>query len=232
MSWSGSCAYGGRANGWAPALAVAVALAAGGCGGGQSEGAADGGRIDASTAGTSTAGTSTAGASAADAQDASTAEAGRQPSERADGTLVTADGKVIRDWGPKRDRKRLVARFVKLQRDFRAGRMKAVCGAVADLGLAQFTPGKTSFDTPCPAKLRAFAGELQRRGVAPATLRMLWVRSYALVASVWVEDPQGEPFRVGFTDVDGGGMKLELGTSSRRELLYGRLAGAGRYLSR
>jgi hypothetical protein len=155
-----------------------------------------------------------------------------RPRESADGTLTTADGEVIRDWGPERDRKLIVARFARMQRSFRAGRMAAVCANVTDFGLAQFTPGRTGFDTPCPAKLRTFATELERRAAPPVRLRVLWVRSYPLVASVWVEDPAGKRIRVGFTDVDGAGMKLELATSDRARLLYGSLAAARRYLAR
>jgi len=153
------------------------------------------------------------------------------PAESADGMLTTAEGKVIRDWGPERDRKRLVAALARTQRDFRAGRMEAACSGIAEIGLAQFTPGKTSFETPCPVKLQAFATELERRHVAPVRLRLLWVRSYALIASVWVEDPRGERYRMGFTDFGGEGMKFELGAFARPELLAGRLAGAGRYLA-
>lgn len=152
--------------------------------------------------------------------------------KKVDGTLTTSDGKVIRDWGEERDRKRLVARFAKLQRDFRGGRMKAACANVTDFGLAQFTPGRTGFETPCPAKLRAFAAELERRGVEPVRLRVLWGRTYELIASIWVEDPKGERMRLGFTDAEGGHMKFELGVIAWPEVLHGYLIGARRYLAR
>jgi hypothetical protein len=156
----------------------------------------------------------------------------KPPRENPDGMLTTKEGKTVRDWGAERDRKPVVARFVKMQRDFRAGRMAAVCAQISEFGVEQFRPGDTDFYTPCPAKMRAFAAELRRDGVKPVRLRMLWVRYYAIVASIWVEDPEGERVRVPFTDLDGGGMKFEIGVFDRPEVLHGRLAGARSYLGR
>jgi hypothetical protein len=149
----------------------------------------------------------------------------------ADGTVTRLNGQVVRDWGDKRERKKVVAIFAKLQRDFRAGRMAAACDRVTDFGLQQFQPGKTAPDTPCPAKLRAFAAELGQR--EPQRLRLLWVRAYpTTIASAWVRDERGKPVRVPFYGWDGKGWKLELGNFARPEFLNAELVGAGAYLRR
>lgn len=137
-----------------------------------------------------------------------------------------------RDWGPKRDRTRIVAVFAGMQRDFRAGRMGSVCAHVLQFAIEQFTPGNTAPDAPCPAKLRAFAAALQRRGVQPVRLRLLSARAYPLVTSIWVEAPDGRRIRVPFGDYDQTGMKFELGSFGYPETLYGSLAGAAAYMRR
>ncbi|HWM09237.1 MAG TPA: hypothetical protein VNO82_07825 [Solirubrobacteraceae bacterium] len=154
------------------------------------------------------------------------------PAEPADDQSAAATQNATVDWGPKRDRKRIVAVFAGMQRDFIAGRMGAVCKHVLQFAIEQFTPGRTAPGAPCPAKLRAFAAELQRRGVQPMRLRLLSARVYPLINSVWVEAPDGGRIRVPFGDYDQTGMKFELGTFEYPETLYGSLAGAAAYLRR
>lgn len=201
------------------AVVLAVAFGAAGCGDEDPRGAA----ADRPEASAASDRDSIAAAREADEQ---------PPPENPDGTLRGDDRKVVRDWGAARDRKPVVASFVRMQRDFRAGRMAAVCAGISDFGVEQFRPGDTDFYTPCPAKMRAFAAELRRDGVEPVRLRILWVRYYPIVASIWVEDPKGERVRVPFTDLDGSGMRFEIGVFDRPEMLYGHLAGARRYLAR
>jgi hypothetical protein len=141
-----------------------------------------------------------------------------------EGTLRGPGGKVVRGWGNVADNRRVVALLRRMQRDFRAGRMGAVCRHVDTHLLAQFEPGPARPDSPCPAKLMAFADALERRGEQPLRLTLLWVRSYDWEAGVWVEDSSGERFRVPFSDLDQMGWKLGLGGMSRPETLAGTLS--------
>ena len=189
-----------RVSAWAGFVAIAL----GGCG---SESDGGEGRVASSRH--------------SEASPARDARSGGRPVE--EGALRRSDGKVIRAWGDVGDNRRVVALLRRMQRDFRSRHMGAVCRHVDTHLLAQFEPRPSRRDSPCPAKLAAFADTLERRDEQPPQLTLLWVRSYGWEAGVWVEDSSGERFRVPFSDLDQTGWKLGLGGMPRPETLAGTL---------
>jgi hypothetical protein len=147
-----------------------------------------------------------------------TAEAARTTG---DGTLRGDGGKVVRAWGPRDENRRVVVLLRQMQREFRAGRMAAVCEHIDPFLLEQFEPGVSEPHSKCSAKMTTYARELEAQGKAPLRAELLWVRSYGWEAGVWIEVPGGERLRVPFKDLDGTGWKLTLGAFPRPELLAG-----------
>lgn len=157
--------------------------------------------------------------------------AATEQNDPSDGRLTTKDGDVITDFGDRQDRQTAVETLNRLQKDFRAGRMAAACAKINDFLLSQFTPAGTEDETPCPKKLEAYAAARARRGDRPERLQLLWVRSYTTESGVWVDDAQGERYRIQLTNVDGG-LKLDLGALGRPGLLAAKLVGADAYSTR
>jgi hypothetical protein len=147
----------------------------------------------------------------------------RQDAE--DGRLTTTTGEVITNFGSRRAGRQAVRGLVQLQRDFRSGRMTAACTRISDFMLSQFTPAGTKPDTPCPAKLEAYAGQLAERGTPAARLRLLWVRSYTGEAGIWVDDERGRRLRIPFSSSTGhGNWQLDLGSFEEPAVLAATLS--------
>jgi hypothetical protein len=145
------------------------------------------------------------------------------------GTLTKRDGTKVRDWGDPRLRRYLAALFARMQYDFRAGEMAAVCKHVDNTLLAGFPPNGGISHAPCARKLRTYAADLERRGFKPRPLRLLWVRAYpGLVARIWVEDVRGRRYRIPFADKGDAGWQLELGKLDPPDALGLRLTGLQR----
>jgi hypothetical protein len=146
-----------------------------------------------------------------------------------DGRLTTEGGKIITDYGDRGDRIAAVQTLDQLQRDFRAGRMKAACAKVNDFLLTQFAPRGTTEDTPCPGKLSAYAAQRARDGDRPQRLRLRWVRSYTVQAGIWVDDARGDRLRIQMSSVPNAGWQFDLGAMNRPDILAARLVGADTY---
>lgn len=149
------------------------------------------------------------------------------------GTLTRADGTTIREWGDRRDNRRVVAIFTRMLDAFRAGDVARVCHNVDAFFLEQFTPGRSKPYSPCETKMTEFAESLERRRREPAELELLWVRSYGWVAGIWVEDRRGKRFRIPFTTLADGGSGgdgrwlMELGSYPYPEMLNATLVNRG-----
>jgi len=124
----------------------------------------------------------------------------------ADGVLVKPDGTEIRAWGDPRVRRYVTALFARMQFDFLEGNMAEVCRHVG----RGFSLGGASVDVPCDRKLKMYAQELKDQGFEPTPLRFLWVRTYPGITGIWVEDADGQRFRVPFSQKGKGGWLLDL----------------------
>ena len=149
----------------------------------------------------------------------------RSPARGGDGTITGPSGRVIRNWGDRRERLRTLATFRGIVADFRAGRMAAACEHVSDFSLESFPDGAGPGPT-CPQRMRLLARRLERRGARSRPLRLLWVRSYAMVSGIWVEDHLGIRFRVPFLR-HGDDWRLEVGVFTRPDVLAAELVGPG-----
>lgn len=148
----------------------------------------------------------------------------------ADGRLTTPGGRVVTDWGDKRDNRAAVAALVDLQRAFQAGQMEEACTGLASFLLSQFHPGDTRAGTACPRKLEAYAQQLAEKGAEHSRMKVLWVRSYGTSAGVWVDDGR-ERYQIPLTSNGkrGGAWQLELGAIQNATLLNAEATGTARF---
>lgn len=143
-------------------------------------------------------------------------------------SVATDDGPGESNVGARRDRDRLLGVFTGMQRDFRAGRMKAVCRHVSQSFLSQFPPGDDAWSGPCEARLARYARLRERRGAKPPTPILVWVRIYDSLDTGGItvkdspDDPLDERTRIPFTRRDGVWM-LDLGVFSRPDMLDAKL---------
>lgn len=146
-----------------------------------------------------------------------------------DGRLTNTDGEVITDYGKPSERRDAVRMLNRIQKLFRAGHHAAACEHINDFMLSQFIPPGTRADTPCPKKLAAYAAARQRHNAQPATLKVLWIRSYTGEAGIWVDDPQGRRLRIQMTSTGGKNWELDLGELHRPDILAAHLATTNQY---
>lgn len=214
-----------EAQRWAALTAAAIlAMALGTVG--AACGADDDGAIGADRSSTTTSVPARVDTTASTANDGSTTP----PPESTDGRLTTPDDEVVTDYGELRDRQAAVRTLDRLQREFRAGRMASACKSISEFQLSQFIPPGTQSDTPCRDKLEAYATQRSRHGDRPQPMRLLWVRSYADQAGIWVNDARGHPLRIQLSRWTGNdGWQLDLGALDRPDILAMTLTGAETY---
>lgn len=161
--------------------------------------------------------------------DTDAADTTETDSDPTDGRLTGPSGKVITNFGDRRERVAAVRTLDELQHEFRAGEMTAACAKINDFLLSQFTPPGTKDETPCPKKLEAYAAQRARRGDTPERLELLWVRAYGVEAGIWVDDSKGKRMRIQITN-NPEGWQFDLGALGEPEILAAELIGADEYV--
>jgi len=127
----------------------------------------------------------------------------------ADGVLALAGDREIRGWGDPRVRRYVTALFRRMQYDFLAGDVKAVCRHLNPLLPTFLSDLAGRRDASCVAKMSAYAEKLDEQEFQSPPLRLLWVREYPRVAGVWVEDSRGKRIRIPFANEDGRGWRMQ-----------------------